>query len=262
MTKSDTAPVLRACGVSKEFRGLRVVDRVDLEVRRGERLAIIGPSGSGKSTVCRLFAGLEHPDEGTIYVGDEALAGGDDANRKSDRERRRIRGRLGFVPQQYTLFPHLTLAQNVELGLLRVRKVSKSDARSAARTVLERVGLGDKLGSYPAQLSGGQRQRGAIARELAMQREVLIFDEPTSALDPELRTEVLEVMRKLAIDGLTMVVVTHEMEFARRFADRIAVMNQGRLVAIRTPEEFFGDSDSGSACLNTIRTEISGSAAV
>jgi ABC-type polar amino acid transport system ATPase subunit len=241
MTLTDADPVLRTCGVSKVFRGSRVVDNVDLTVRRGERLAIIGPSGSGKSTVCRLFAGLEQPDEGIIYVGNEILASGGDARGKTGRERRRLRSRLGFVPQQYTLFPHLTLAQNVALGPLRVHKLSKKEARTTMMAVLERVGLGDKLDSYPAQLSGGQRQRGAIARELAMQREVIIFDEPTSALDPELSGEVREVMRQLALDGLTMVVVTHEMEFAKRFADRIAVMNQGRLVSIRPADRVFGD---------------------
>lgn len=237
-------PALRAVDVSKVFRGNRVVDKVSLSVRRGERLAIIGPSGSGKSTVCRLFAGLEHPDAGTIYVGNEILA--DSKGPRSDSERRRVRNRLGFVPQQYTLFPHLTLTQNVQLGLIRVKKLDKSAARSAAEDVLRRVGLLDKAGAYPAQMSGGQRQRGAIARELAMQRDVLIFDEPTSALDPDLRAEVLEVMRQLAIDGMTMVLVTHEMDFARMFADRIAVMRAGTLEQVSDPEQVFGGSTEAS----------------
>jgi len=180
--------ILSARGVSKDFRGVRVVDRIDLEVYRGERLAIVGASGSGKSTVCRLFVGLEYPDEGTIYVAGQVLACGDGTVAKSERERRRIRSRLGFVPQQYTLFPHMTLSQNVELRLRRVRKLSRGEGREIAKAVLNRVGLSDKVHAYPGQLSGGQRQRGAIARELAMQRDVLIFDEPTSALDLDLRT--------------------------------------------------------------------------
>jgi len=231
--------ILSARGVSKDFRGVRVVDRIDLEVYRGERLAIVGASGSGKSTVCRLFVGLEYPDEGTIYVAGQVLACGDGTVAKSERERRRIRRRLGFVPQQYTLFPHMTLSQNVELRLRRVRKLSRGEGREIAKAVLNRVGLSDKVHAYPGQLSGGQRQRGTIARELAMQRDVLIFDEPTSALDLDLRTGVLEVVRQLATDGLTMVVVTHEMDFAQRFADRVAVMDQGRLAAVHSAEQFF-----------------------
>ena len=228
----DSAEViLRACGVSKDFRGTRVVNRVDLSVFKGECLAVVGPSGSGKSTMCRLFAGLEVPDEGEIYVGNDLVARGRDGGR--------VTGRLGFVPQQYSLFPHLTLAQNVSLGPIRVRKMSKAAAVAATEAVLAKVGLQDKLSSYPGQLSGGQRQRGAIARELAMQREVLIFDEPTSALDPDLSTEVLEVMRQLAKEGMTMVVVTHEMGFAKRFADRVAAMNQGKLISLGSAVEFF-----------------------
>ena len=177
-----------------------------------------------------MFAGLEIPDEGAIYIGKEMFADG--ARREITREGRRLRGRLGFVPQQYTLFPHMTLAQNVALGPTRVLNLPKSDVRKIVEEVLNKVGLGAKLDSYPAQLSGGQRQRGAIARELAMRREVLIFDEPTSALDPELSAEVSEVMRKLALDGLTMVVVTHDMEFAERFASRIASMKDGKLISV------------------------------
>jgi ABC-type polar amino acid transport system ATPase subunit len=228
--------VLRAEKVSKVFRGARVVDRVDLAVRRGERLAIIGQSGSGKSTVCRLFAGLEDPDEGTVFIGPNVLADARHA-RKSDRERRRIRSGLGFVPQQYTLFPHLTLAQNIALGPLRVRGMPKADVDKIVVAVLSRVGLREKIDAYPGQFSGGQRQRGAIARELAMQREILIFDEPTSALDPELSAEVCEVMSQLAADGLTMVVVTHEMDFARKFSDRVAIMESGRLTGICKPSD-------------------------
>jgi len=230
--------VLRTEGVSKDFRGLRVVRDINLAVRRGECLSIIGPSGSGKSTVCRLFAGLESPNQGVVYVGHEVLA---DASRprKNDRQRRRIRAKLGFVPQQYTLFPHLTLAQNIALGPQRVLKLSSDQVKKSVSVVLARVGLADKYDSYPAQMSGGQRQRGAIARELAMQREVIIFDEPTSALDPDLSAEVREVMRQLASDGLTMVVVTHEMDFAKKFSDRIAVMKGGELEGIYRPNDLF-----------------------
>jgi ABC-type polar amino acid transport system ATPase subunit len=218
--------------VMKRFGDLVAVDRVDLSVAAGEVVCVIGPSGSGKSTLVRLVNALERPDGGEVLVEGEAVhadARGVDLHR----------ARTGMVFQQFNLFPHLTALDNVALGPRVVRKLPRPEAEAAARELLERVGLSDKADVRPAQLSGGQQQRVAIARALAMEPHVLLFDEPTSALDPEMIGEVLEVMRDLAKAGMTMIVVTHEMGFAREAADRVVFMDEGRIVESGDPEEIF-----------------------
>jgi ABC-type polar amino acid transport system ATPase subunit len=231
--------MLEADKVSKVYGGEKVVDQISLSVDRGEVKAIIGPSGSGKSTLLRCLAILEPADGGQIRLDGEVV--GQPGNRLG-RERRFAKDRadLGMVFQRFNLFPHLTAEGNVVTGLTTVRKLSRSDARERARTMLARVGVGDRSHAYPSELSGGQQQRVAIARALVMEPKVLLFDEPTSALDPELVREVLDVIEQLASTGITMVVVTHELEFARRIADQIVMLDQGSLVEQAHPEKFFG----------------------
>jgi len=218
--------------VTKRFGDLVAVDAVDLSVAAGEVVCVIGPSGSGKSTLVRLVNALERPDGGEVLVQGEIVhadARGVDAHR----------ARTGMVFQQFNLFPHLSALGNVALGPRVVRKLPRSEAEKEARVLLARVGLTDKADVRPAQLSGGQQQRVAIARALAMKPRVLLFDEPTSALDPEMIGEVLEVMRDLASAGMTMIVVTHEMGFAREAADRVVFMDEGRIVESGKPGEIF-----------------------
>ena len=226
-----TAAVLRAEKLTKRFGSLEVLRGVSLALARGDVKVVIGPSGSGKSTLLRCLNHLLLPDQGKVY-----LEGTEVTPKNADR----IRADLGFVFQDFGLFTHLTALRNVMLGLVKVRGMTKAAARDRAMAELERVGLADRRDHYPAQLSGGQQQRVAIARALAMSPKVVLFDEPTSALDPELTAEVLAVMRQLASEGITMLVVTHEMAFARDAANEIVFMEQGRVMDQGPPERFFG----------------------
>ncbi|MDI9886472.1 amino acid ABC transporter ATP-binding protein [Streptomyces sp. HNM0645] len=220
-------------GLRKSFGGDEVLRGIDLDVARGEVVCVIGPSGSGKSTLLRCVNLLEEPSAGKVFVGGTEVT---DLDVDIDAVRRRI----GMVFQQFNLFPHVTVAENLTLPQRRVLKRDKARAASVAVENLERVGLADKADAYPAQLSGGQQQRVAIARALAMSPEVMLFDEPTSALDPELVGEVLAVMRMLAAEGMTMMVVTHEMSFAREVADRVVFMDDGAIVEHGPAEQVVG----------------------
>ena len=236
--RPDDSVLLTARGIRKSFGDNEVLRSIDLEVRRGEVVVLIGPSGSGKTTVLRSLNGLETPDGGALTI-----AGGpslDFANTITKAERYALRDRSAMVFQQHNLFPHMTALQNVTEGPVRVLRRPKAEAEAAARTLLERVGLAEKADHYPAQLSGGQQQRVAIARALAMDPQVMLFDEPTSALDPELVGEVLDVMKGLARDGMTMVVVTHEMGFAREVADTVVFLDQGVVVESGPPDRVLG----------------------
>ena len=219
--------------VSKTFAGgVQAVKEFSAKIRRREVVVIMGPSGSGKSTLLRCLNGLEEPDSGTIVVDNIPL----DDNRK---HRLEIRKEVGMVFQSFNLFPHLTALQNVNLAQIRVRKKSQKEATKLSMELLNKVGIAEKSGNYPAQLSGGQQQRVAIARALAMMPKVMLFDEPTSALDPEMINEVLDVMKNLATEGMTMVVVTHEMGFAREVSDWVIFMDEGQIVETGTAEHFF-----------------------
>lgn len=227
------APMVRVSGVHKRFRREEVLKGIDLDVAAGEVLCLIGPSGSGKSTLLRCINHLETIDDGHIWVDGELVGYRDAGNRLielSEREICRQRAAIGMVFQRFNLFAHLTVLENVIEAPVSVRGLARGEAISVARELIARVGLAAKANAYPARLSGGQQQRVAIARALAMQPKLLLFDEPTSALDPELVGEVLEVMRKLADDGMTMVVVTHEIAFAREAGDRVAFMDAGAIV--------------------------------
>ncbi|UVN58947.1 amino acid ABC transporter ATP-binding protein [Streptomyces albus] len=219
-------------GVNKHYGPLHVLKDIDLTVGRGEVVVVIGPSGSGKSTLCRTINRLEAIGSGTISLAGHPLP-------EEGRELARLRTEVGMVFQSFNLFAHKTVLANVMLAPVKVRRKKKDEAERRARELLERVGLLEQAHKYPAQLSGGQQQRVAIARALAMDPQALLFDEPTSALDPEMISEVLEVMQQLARDGMTMVVVTHEMGFARSAANRVVFMADGRIVEDRSPEEFF-----------------------
>nr|WP_223242527.1 amino acid ABC transporter ATP-binding protein [Streptomyces sp. CBMA123] len=218
--------------VNKHYGALHVLQDIDLEISQGEVVVLIGPSGSGKSTLCRTINRLETVDSGTITLSGRPLPA-------EGRELARLRAEVGMVFQSFNLFAHKTVLENVVLAQVKVRKVVRSHAVKTARELLERVGVGAQADKYPAQLSGGQQQRVAIARALAMKPKVMLFDEPTSALDPEMVNEVLEVMRQLAADGMTMVVVTHEMGFARSAANRVLFMADGKIVEQNTPDAFF-----------------------
>ncbi|MEU8519333.1 amino acid ABC transporter ATP-binding protein [Streptomyces sp. NBC_01216] len=226
--------------VNKHFGALHVLQDIDLTIARGEVVVVIGPSGSGKSTLCRTINRLETIDSGTITIDDRPLP-------QEGRELARLRADVGMVFQSFNLFAHKTVLENVMLGQVKVRRTEKKAAEARARTLLDRVGVGTQADKYPAQLSGGQQQRVAIARALAMEPKVMLFDEPTSALDPEMINEVLEVMQQLARDGMTMVVVTHEMGFARSAANRVVFMADGRIVEQATPDEFFSNPRSDRA---------------
>ncbi|MCQ8194706.1 amino acid ABC transporter ATP-binding protein [Streptomyces rugosispiralis] len=240
----DAAPVATALvalsGVNKHFGALHVLQDIDLTISRGEVVVVIGPSGSGKSTLCRTVNRLETIDSGSITIDGKPLP-------QEGRELARLRADVGMVFQSFNLFAHKTVLENVMLGQIKVRKTDKKAAEEKARTLLDRVGVGAQADKYPAQLSGGQQQRVAIARALAMDPKVMLFDEPTSALDPEMINEVLEVMQQLARDGMTMVVVTHEMGFARSAANRVVFMADGRIVEEAEPEQFFNNPRSDRA---------------
>ncbi|CAJ1001634.1 MULTISPECIES: amino acid ABC transporter ATP-binding protein [Bacillales] len=222
----------------KRFGDLHVLKGVSLTVEKGKVVVIIGPSGSGKTTLLRCLNALELPTEGSVQIGEVKLDFS--ARGKVDKaEIARLRRQTGMVFQGYNLFPHMTALQNVMEGPVTVKKESPDKARAKAVSLLTKVGLADKLDHYPAQLSGGQQQRVGIARALAMDPQVMLFDEPTSALDPELVGEVLKVMKELALEGMTMVIVTHEMAFARDVADEVIFMDQGLIVERGTPEQLF-----------------------
>jgi polar amino acid transport system ATP-binding protein len=232
---------VQATSVHKWFRHTHVLDDVSLSVAQGEVVVIIGPSGSGKTTFLRCINHLERIDEGRLLVNGHLIGYRETTDGRlvedSEAEIARQREEIGFVFQHFNLFPHLTAAQNVALAPIRVRKVGKDQALAEATRLLARVGIEDKRDVYPRQLSGGQQQRVAIARALAMRPALMLFDEATSALDPEMVGEVLEVMRELAAEGMTMVVVSHEMGFARNVGDRVVMMDAGRIVEIGPPDE-------------------------
>lgn len=226
-------PAIQATGLVKSFgHGQRALDEVSLHVKSGEVLVVMGPSGSGKSTLIRTFNGLESLDKGHLEVLGIPLDADND-----ERQIRRIRKRVGMVFQQFNLFPHLSILDNITLAPIRVQRRPRKEAENRALQLLTQMGIAEQAYKYPAQLSGGQQQRVAITRALALNPEVMLFDEPTSALDPERVKEVLDAMRSLAKDGMTMVVVTHEMGFAREVADRVLFMDEGRVVEISKPDE-------------------------
>ncbi|MGP3982219.1 amino acid ABC transporter ATP-binding protein [Streptomyces sp. KR80] len=226
--------------VNKHYGQLHVLQSINLTVGRGEVVVVIGPSGSGKSTLCRAINRLETIESGTIRIDGKPLP-------EEGKELAKLRADVGMVFQSFNLFAHKTVLENVSLAPIKVRRRKKEDAERRAMELLDRVGLADQAPKYPAQLSGGQQQRVAIARALAMNPKVMLFDEPTSALDPEMINEVLEVMRQLAREGMTMVVVTHEMGFARASANRVVFMDGGRIVEDRAPEAFFTAPESDRA---------------
>jgi len=226
--------------IRKAFGENVVLDGIDLSIGRGEVIVIAGPSGSGKSTMLRCINGLETVDEGEVRFDGRPVGGAGKALAQ-------LRSEIGMVFQQFNLFAHKTVMQNVTLAPMEVKGLSKADARARGQKLLERVGISEKADQYPADLSGGQQQRVAIARALAMEPKLMLFDEPTSALDPEMINEVLDVMTALARDGMTMVVVTHEMGFARRAADRVVFMADGTLVEQAPPDEFFSAPKSERA---------------
>jgi glutamate transport system ATP-binding protein len=233
-------PIVELSAVRKVFGDNVVLDGVDLRIERGEAIVVAGPSGSGKSTMLRCINGLESIDGGEIAFDGQRIA-------SAGKELARLRTRIGMVFQQFNLFPHMTVERNITLAPVKAKGVTDAEAKEKARELLERVGIPEKADQYPADLSGGQQQRVAIARALAMEPEVMLFDEPTSALDPEMIREVLDVMRDLARSGLTMVVVTHEMGFAREVCDRLVFIDGGRIVEEGPPEEFFTSAKSQRA---------------
>jgi polar amino acid transport system ATP-binding protein len=226
------APVIEFRQVHKWFGPLHVLRGVSMSVQAGEVVVVCGPSGSGKSTLIRCVNRLEPIESGEVLVLGQSLTRG-------DVDFTRLRSEVGMVFQSFNLYPHMTALDNIVLAPVRVKRLARSEAEKAAMALLERVGIPDKAGAYPAHLSGGQQQRVAIARALAMQPKIMLFDEPTSALDPEMINEVLEAMTDLARDGMTMVVVTHEMGFARRVSHRIVFMDEGQIVEEGAPEAFF-----------------------
>ena len=228
--------MINAVHISKHFGSIKAVDDVSLHIRKGEVICIIGPSGSGKSTLIRCLHGLEIPDSGELYVNGKAI----DFTKDTTRELSHV----GFVFQLFNLFPHKTVLENLTLGPVKAGGIPEEEAKENARKLLARVGLSDKESAYPSQLSGGQKQRVAIARALCQSPEVILFDEPTSALDPEMIGEVLNVMKELADDGLTLAVVTHEMGFARKVATRVIFVDQGKIVEEGTPDRIFDHPQS------------------
>jgi len=234
---TQKAPMIEATNLDKFYGDFHALKDISITVHRGERMVICGPSGSGKSTLIRCFNGLENHNSGRLVVdGIEVFEGSKDI--------RKLRQEVGMVFQQFNLFPHLTVLENLMIGPMKVRRVPKTKAEETARKFLDRVHIPEQADKYPAQLSGGQQQRVAIARSLCMETRVMLFDEPTSALDPEMINEVLDVMVELADTGMTMVVVTHEMGFARKVADTMVFMEEGRIVEQSPPDTFFTNPSS------------------
>ena len=231
MTQSET-PIIHFDRVDKFYGSFHALKDISLSVREGERMVVCGPSGSGKSTLIRCINGLEFHNSGVLTVDGVEV-------HETSKEMSRLRQHVGMVFQQFNLFPHLTVLENLMIGPIKVRKVSASEAEATARNYLERVHIPEQADKYPTALSGGQQQRVAIARSLCMESKILLFDEPTSALDPEMINEVLDVMVELAGSGMTMVVVTHEMGFARKVADTMVFMDAGEIVETAPPEQFF-----------------------
>lgn len=224
--------------ISKTFGKLKALDDVSLEVKKGEIVCLIGPSGSGKSTLCRCINGLEIPEEGTIHIKQNQV------NYIDEKQAEQARKYTGFVFQHFNLFPHLTVMDNMILAPVKCGNMGKEEAMKKAQDLLARVGLSDKKDAYPKKLSGGQKQRVAIARALMMNPEIMLFDEPTSALDSEMVVEVLDVMKQLALEGMTMVVVTHEMGFAKEIANRIVFLENGKIIEQDEPGKFFSNPKS------------------
>lgn len=238
--ETDTTPVVSLKEVNKHYGPLHVLRDINLDVHRGEVVVVLGPSGSGKSTMCRTINRLETIDNGEILINGKKLP-------QEGKALAKLRADVGMVFQSFNLFANKTIQDNVTLGPIKVRGVKPADAKKEALELLNRVGVGNQASKMPSQLSGGQQQRVAIARALAMKPEVMLFDEPTSALDPEMITEVLDIMVQLAKSGMTMIVVTHEMGFARKAADRIVFMADGEIVEEATPEEFFTNPQTDRA---------------
>jgi polar amino acid transport system ATP-binding protein len=244
----DREVVIEVRGLSKSFGSNMVLRDIGLVVHKGETVCVLGPSGSGKSTLLRCMNWLEEPDGGMVLLAGQRIGVRPGSNlRMSDRDLAAMRTRVGMVFQHFALWPHLTVLQNVMEAPVHVLKRNKVEVRREVEALLQRVGLGDKMDSFPARLSGGQKQRVGIARSLAMKPDVILFDEPTSALDPELVGEVLGVMKDLARDGMTMVVVTHEMGFARDVASRVVFMDNGKIVETGSPERFFAAPETDRA---------------
>ena len=239
---SKNPPMIRLSAVRKSYGHFEVLKGIDAEVARGEVVVVCGPSGSGKSTLIRTVNRLEEIASGSITCDGNDMHGSVPA-----REMNRLRSRIGFVFQSFNLFPHLSVIDNIAMSPIRVKGVARDVAHNKAKQLLDRVGLADKAGAFPAQLSGGQQQRVAIARALAMEPPVMLFDEPTSALDPEMVGEVLAVMKTLAADGMTMMCVTHEMGFARDVADRVWFMDDGLILETATPKDFFSNPQHARA---------------
>ncbi|WP_281740428.1 amino acid ABC transporter ATP-binding protein [Holdemanella biformis] len=233
--------MIRVENVSKQFNKTRALKNVSLEVNKGDIISLIGPSGSGKSTLLRCIHGLEHVDSGKIYMNDEWM------NPDDEKKFRVQRNRMGFVFQHFNLFPNMSVLQNCKLAQVEVLNKTDEEAEKTALEYLDKVGLLEKKDAYPNNLSGGQKQRVAIARALCMNPDIMLFDEPTSALDPEMIKEVLEVMKDLGKQGMTMVVVTHEMGFARKVGTRVVFLDQGEIIEENTSEEFFANPQSDRA---------------
>ena len=233
--------MIRVENVSKQFNKTRALKNVNLEVNKGDIISLIGPSGSGKSTLLRCIHGLEHVDSGKIYMDDEWM------NPDDEKKFRVQRNRMGFVFQHFNLFPNMSVLQNCKLAQVEVLNKTDEEAEKTALEYLDKVGLLEKKDAYPNNLSGGQKQRVAIARALCMNPDIMLFDEPTSALDPEMIKEVLEVMENLGKQGMTMVVVTHEMGFARKVGTRVVFLDQGEIIEENTSEEFFANPQSDRA---------------
>jgi len=244
---ADSSKVLDVAGVSKRFGDNEVLSDVSFQVDKGETICVLGPSGSGKSTLLRCINWLERPDAGQIYLNGERVGINNAGIVMGDRELSRMRTHIGMVFQHFALWPHLTVLQNLMEAPLQVQKRPKAEVRDEALALLAKVGLSDKRDAFPAKLSGGQKQRVGIARALAMRPDLLLFDEPTSALDPELVGEVLVVMRDLAREGRTMVIVTHEMAFARDAATRVLFLDRGRVVETGSPDKFFSSPETERA---------------
>lgn len=240
MDNHSSVPMIELRHVNKHYGDLHVLRDISLSVRKGEVVVIIGPSGSGKSTLCRSINRLETIDSGEIFLEGEPIP-------REGKKLAELRGQIGMVFQSFNLFAHMSVLDNITLAPVDVLRKGRKEAREEALQLLERVGVRDQADKVPAQLSGGQQQRAAIARSLAMHPKVMLFDEPTSALDPEMIQEVLNVIAELAKEGMTMLIVTHEMNFARRVADRVIFMDGGQIVEENTPDRFFSDPESQRA---------------